>query len=241
MRSIAFAVCLSVLVGTTAGQAARIPFVGCPSDGQNGPQPVPRGKARAVDIVPRFAARLAFYRGAYDGGVIAPRGWHCVSLYGSNGAFLVVTPQARTANDLLFHHTLITGPAIQMSYVLGGTSGRFEVASVAARYFPKYRAFVDAIIREKLVPPRDFVFSPYPADRFIHREDRWVQVETPPHMKGLGTSSRLRADDLPIRSVAHIDDRDGDPNLTQLTIKLLPEARDLLPIIAGQVRQSPEP
>jgi hypothetical protein len=135
---------------------------------------------------------------------------------------------------LLLHHRSIARPAIQFSTMLGDTCGRFEVASIAARYFPRRRAFVNAVIAEKIEPATDFVFVPFLGDRFVRRDGRRVEVETPSHATGLGTRSRLIADSLPIRSVAIVD---GDPpDLLALTVKLPPEAHDLLPAIAGQLR-----
>ena len=32
--------------------------------------------------------------------VLAPRGWHCIEMYGSGGAFLLVTPEPHSADEL---------------------------------------------------------------------------------------------------------------------------------------------
>src|ERR1700729_1277487 len=63
-----------------------VPFVGCASDGQMGPQKAPNGKNLAVAIPAAMANRLAYYKGENSSGVLAPRGWNCFSTYGSNGA-----------------------------------------------------------------------------------------------------------------------------------------------------------
>jgi len=213
--------------------AAVVPFVGCPSDGQIGPEPAPTGKDKTVTLDPRVAARVAFYQSKYDAGLLAPRGWHCIALEGSNGSILFVLPARRTADSLLTDAG-IAGPGIQLTTSLGETSGRFEVARIVARYFPQRRAFVTSVIAEGIEPASHFPFGAYPADRVVQRDGRRIEVETPPEAQGLGSASRLRPDGLPIRSVAVIE---GDPpNLVLLTVKLPFSLRALLPAIAGQLR-----
>ena len=46
------------------------------------------------------AAQLAYYA-SRDLGVLAPRGWHCLGLEGSNGSVLIVTPEPHGAADLM--------------------------------------------------------------------------------------------------------------------------------------------
>ena len=119
-----------------------VPFVGCASDGQAGPQAAPSGKSLTVTIPAGVAQRLAYYKAEYSAGVLAPRGWHCFSTYGSNGASLFVSPEPMDSKTLLsLDWKGFTGPAIQISVSDGGTSGRFEVAKVIARVFPEYKAF----------------------------------------------------------------------------------------------------
>src|SRR6185437_17145662 len=67
-------------------------------------------------------------------GVFAPAGWHCRTWYGSAGAYTVVTPDAPPANSDLAH--TLSGPAVEVEEKSGGTSGRFQVAEVSARFFP---------------------------------------------------------------------------------------------------------
>ena len=51
-------------------------------------------------ISPAAALRLAYYKAQYGPGVLAPRGWHCFSTYGSDGANLFVSPDAIDAKAL---------------------------------------------------------------------------------------------------------------------------------------------
>ena len=46
--------------------SAEVPFVGCKSDGQVGPQDAPIGKPKAIAISPQLAQRVAYYK-ASDG------------------------------------------------------------------------------------------------------------------------------------------------------------------------------
>ena len=66
----------------------QVPFVGCASDGQAGPQAAPAGPSKAVAVPAATAQRLAWYKAQYGPGVLAPRGWHCFSTYGSNAPHL---------------------------------------------------------------------------------------------------------------------------------------------------------
>src|SRR5262245_60398919 len=69
-----------------------VPFVGCRSDGQVGPLEAPTGKSPSMTLAPETARRLAYYKSEYSFGVLAPRGWHCLDLYGSSGDTLYVSP-----------------------------------------------------------------------------------------------------------------------------------------------------
>lgn len=117
---------LAVLFASSTSHAqTTVPFVGCPSDGQTGPLEAPHGKAKAVKLPPAIAAKVAYYHdGQSSRGILAPRGWHCFSTYGSNGSSLFVAPRPLSSNDF-FHDPahLFTSPMIQVSTSLGDTSG----------------------------------------------------------------------------------------------------------------------
>lgn len=207
-----------------------LPFVGCPSDGQIDAQPAPKGARQPVDLDPRVAARLAFYKSDYNEGVIAPRGWHCVALEGSNGSVLFVTKAPVNATALMFAKgRTVTGPAIQLNDRIGDTSGRWEVATLISRYFPSRMAFVRDIIKDGFGVAADFPRGPYAGDRLISRKPDRVEYETPPHTRGLGTAGRLLPNGEPIRSVALLI---GDtPDSWQLAVRLDAGTRDLMPLI----------
>src|SRR5689334_17256314 len=71
--------------------------------GRQSNRPVPAPDVLSeVPVVPEIVAGdLAHYVAASGPGVLAPRGWHCLGLHGSNGNQLVVTPEVHDARDLL--------------------------------------------------------------------------------------------------------------------------------------------
>lgn len=214
---------LLIIAAFVAGAAAAappgsadVPFVGCPSDGQTGPQPAPVHRE-----VPRLgavaASRLAFYASG-DLGVLAPRGWHCFGLYGSNGSILVVTPQRLGARELLSPESqALRGPAVQVTLSLGGTSGRFEVARVVARAFPAQMDFARRVEAEDI--GGRFPTGPYPSDHMVRLRPLAVAYRTPGGRQGLGTDSRLAPDDRPIDGLAILDTAD-DWTLLKIDVRL---------------------
>ena len=170
------------------GSAAQIAIVGCASDGQAGPQQAPTGKSKAVAIPAGVGQRLAYYKAEYGAGVLAPRGWHCFSTYGSNGSNLFVTPDPIDPKALFSDSWKgFSGQAIEVSVSSGGTSGRFEVAKIIARVFPEYKAFAENVIAEGIEPASSFPFGPYPKDKLTYRSKSIVEFETPANTQGLGT------------------------------------------------------
>jgi hypothetical protein len=59
--------------------AEKVPFVGCPGDGQQGPVAGKKGPPKSVEIDAAAAHELAWYQGLDSLGVLAPRGWKCRS------------------------------------------------------------------------------------------------------------------------------------------------------------------
>jgi hypothetical protein len=216
-----------------------VPFVGCKSDGQGGPLEAPKGKSKILPIAKEKAQRLAYYKAEQGVGVLAPRGWYCFETYGSNGGSLFVSSQPIDA-DTLFSTSWkgFTGPVIQMSAELGGTSGRFGVARIIARVFPAHRAFVRKVIAEGIERAGDFPSGPYPNDKLIYRSKETVEYETPAHTDGMGTQSRLQKNGDPIRGVAILVGPDTD--LFSLAMRLPYETNDLAPIIIQQVERDAE-
>ena len=232
---------------TTSAQAApaakpaqsagvTVPFVGCASDGQAGPQPVPSGKSLAVAIPAAMAQRLAYYKSGYGPGVLAPHGWNCFSNYGSDGSNLFVSPDPINTSDLSsMDWKGFTGQVIEVSEMDGGTSGRFEVAKIIARVFPAYKTFAQNVIAEGIEPANDFPFGPFSSDKLTYRGKNIVEFETPANQQGLGTDSRLQANASPIDGVAIIAGADSD--LVQLSARIPASDSDLIPALVGQAEK----
>jgi hypothetical protein len=196
-----------------------VPFVGCEADGQLGPVKAPSGKSKQVSISADLANRLAYYKSEHGLGVLAPRGWFCFGVYGSNGSALYVSPERVTARQVLSSTwTGFTGPAIELAEETGDTSGRFGVGRVIARVFPDQKSFAERVIAEGIEPASSFPFGPYPDDKLTYRSKQVVEYDTPANSEGLGTNSRLRKNANPIRGVAILI---GDtPDLMLLAVRL---------------------
>jgi hypothetical protein len=219
--------------GTTS---ADVPFVGCKSDGQVGPQDAPIDRAKTIAISPQLAQRVAYYKASDGEGVLGPRGWYCFGTYGSDGTNLYVTPMPLKSADLFSNSPKgISSYGIQLSESNGDTSGRFAVAQIIARVFPAHSAFVRRVIAEGVEPAISFPYGPYPADKLTYKSKETVEYVTPPNTEGLGTKSFLIKDAHPIDGVALLTGE--ELSLTHLSVRLSPEMSDLLPVIIRQVEQ----
>ena len=232
------------LTGTNAADANRnstvsIPFVGCASDGQVGPVKPPQGGLKRIPVPATAAPRLAYYSAKGGPGVLGPRGWSCFEAYGSNGNFLYLSPEPINGNVVISDHWKgFTGPAIQISEVYGGTSGRFEVAKVIARVFPAHLGFVRNVAAEGFAQTSDFPTGPYPADKLTYKNADTVEYETPPNQTGLGTDSRLVKSGEAIYGVAILSGEDTD--LTLVAVRPGPEYVGLVPVVVREVeREAP--
>ena len=207
-----------------------VPFKGCASDGQVGPQEAPDGKSTSVQTSPRVAHQLAYYRSAQGLGVLAPRGWYCFGTYGSGGDTLFVTPQPiDTTNIFSAGQTAFSGPAIEISRRFGDTSGRFTVAEVIARVFPAYKSFVTAVMEGFDLP---VPFGPYPNDMLTYKGKTVVEYKTPAKTEGLGTRTRLTKNDSPIFGAAILVG--PTPDLLFLSVRLPDDLTGLTSIIVRQ-------
>ncbi|HEV8074924.1 MAG TPA: hypothetical protein VGP66_03710 [Candidatus Acidoferrum sp.] len=214
----------------------RVPFVGCKSDGQVGPREEPTGESKLVAIPASETKRLAYYASEGGWGVLGPSGWYCFGTYGSSGATLYVSPQPIVVSEL-FSKTWggFPGPVIEIAHEYGDTSGRFAVAKVIARVFPKRRAFVNKVIKEEIESASSFPFGPYPKDKLVYKAEDIVEYETPANTEGLGTYSRLKANAYPIKGVAML--LGNTPDLTHLAVRLSPGTADLAPSIMQQAEK----
>jgi len=220
---------LIFLCSALSAQKVRVPFVGCPAEGQSDPWKAPTGTNKAVEIGAKEAQKLAYYKPWFGSGVHAPRDWHCFATYGSDGVSLFVSPRPIKLHDLFgLGRRGFTGPVVQIDNLDGSTSGRFEVAQVVARAFPARKAFVTNVI-EIFGGASDYKFGPYPQEKVIVQTDRLVDFRTPPHSEGLGTMSRLKANNDPVDGVAILDGPTLD--LLMLRVRLPRELSSLAPAI----------
>jgi hypothetical protein len=150
--------------------------------------PVDAPRPRAPPAIAGASAALLAYYASVDEAVLAPRGWSCRYRFGSSGDVLTVTPKAGAGSDC---------PGVVSARSNGGTSGRFEVAKVAARIFPSARSFVQDVINEHLPGSEDIHFGAYGADKVIRLKPTEVEYETPPQRIGLGSDNGRHA--WPIR------------------------------------------
>lgn len=218
--------------------AVSVPFVGCKSDGQVGPQGAPSGTRLSVPISPKTSQALAYYKSMGSFGVLAPRGWYCLGIYGSGGDALLVSPQPIDAASIFSTKwDGFAGPAIAVSHRYGDTSGRFRVAEIIARAFPTYKAFATAVM-EEIAPARSFTFGPYPKDVLNYKSNRLVEYRTPAQTDGLGTHSWLKKNGTPIEGVAML--LGETPDLVLLSVRLPPELSGLTSVIVRQVERDAE-
>jgi hypothetical protein len=216
---------------------AKVPAVGCPQDGQVGFQDPP-ALPETVDVtVPqRTEQSLAFYS-AYEGmesGILAPRGWNCFGTYGSAGSTLYVVPHQLSGEILDRPEKVKDGFAVIKSISLGDTSGRFAVAKIGGRIFPRARAFAVGVRNEGVDDPKDFVFKPWPADRIIYLSDYAASYMTPPGAVGLGTAFGLSPGKEQIFGLVFLTDiegKNGGPVLEGISVRLSQGDQQLYPPI----------
>ncbi len=209
-------------------------FVSCDSDGQTGPQSGPASIEEAPHAPVIADAALAYYA-SNDLGVLAPLNWHCVGLYGSNGAILIVTPELHTVGEFLNADTPLFGPAVQLTFRYAGSSGRVDVARVVARLFPARKDFVDRVVASGSATRNDFPSGPFPRDVLTRPNDREADFETPANYNGMGTLSKLVKNASPITGAAILS---SDNDLLLVDIRLPDDLRGLAPAIIDSLRAS---
>jgi hypothetical protein len=163
--------------------------------------------------------------------VLAPRGWHCLGLEGSDASSLVITPEPHGFAD---RHDL-RGPAVLITLSFGGTSGRFAVAGAIARYFPSKRDFANQVADDGLMEG-PMPSGPYPADRIERPSANVVRFTTPAGTHGQGTDSLLAVTADPVLGAVLLVDSDDEPNLIQVSVRLPVQDRALAERIVDQVQ-----
>jgi hypothetical protein len=197
--------------------------VACPAIGGAGaepraaPHPAPKSLPNQTTV---GAARIAYYRAAEGPGVFAPRGWHCQTWSGSNGAFIIVTP---SAPPQIIPREPVKGRGVMAIESYGGTSGRFDVAEVSARLFPDVMADFIARVKAEGFPSPDFSkIKPYPDDKYTYLNPKLVTFTTPAHHDGIGTGIFVPSAD-PVRGVVSLAAGDDhETTVLQYDLRLSP-------------------
>jgi hypothetical protein len=214
---------------------ADVPTVGCPQDGQVGPQDAPALPQAIRVIIPGGMSLPLTYYAAEEGmGVLAPKGWDCFGTYGSDGAILYVVPHKLGEPILDRLDKVKASPAVIRRFLIGGTSGRFPIAKISARIFPRARTFVDGVRAERIDTSR-YVFTPWPADRLTRLSDFAVSYTTPANKDGLGTALGLARGRDPVSGLVFLSDIEGQddgPFLDGISVRLERSDQALYPAIA---------
>ncbi|MBL0159372.1 MAG: hypothetical protein IPP47_20035 [Bryobacterales bacterium] len=223
-----------VAAAGTAG--VTVPFVGCKSDGQAGPREAPEGEPVSVPISREAAEGLAYYSSDAASGVLAPRLWSCLGVYGSGGDALLVSPDPIGAKNLFSKNWHgFSGPAVVLSHRLGDSMGRFDVAEVIARVFPAYMPFVAQVAELFSQPAATFPLGPYPGDVVTYQSSRMVEFRTRANREGLGTRSWLTKSAHPIDGVAMLVGE--TPDLLILSVRLPTGSAKLVPVIVKRFEE----
>jgi hypothetical protein len=156
-----------------------------------------------VPITSKAAQALAYFATVPGSGVLAPRDWYCLGIYGSGGGALLVSPQPIDSAKIFSRDwSGFSGPAIEISHTFGDTSGRFQVAEIIARVFPAYKAFVKGVMVMFGMPTNSFAFGPFPKDVLSYKSNRLVEYKTPAQTDGLGTHLWIKKNSSPIEGMA---------------------------------------
>ena len=154
--------------------------------------------------------------------VLAPRGWHCFYRYGSSGNILLIAPVEDVANT---EGIGVTRPGVVVSFFYGDTSGRFVVATYAARLFANtQRDFVERVIAEGIMPQEEFPYGPYPDDILTYDGPNRVVFETPAGKKGIGNAGKISS--ATIHGTVTLSE-DDDPYVVIRRVVLPPELQHL--------------
>lgn len=233
-----------MLRGPVWGQAAgvSVTFVGCKVHSMEGESEEPKDKDPVLMIDAEAARRLSDYTTG-GLGILAPRGWHCLGLFGTGGGSLYISPSP-VNEATIFEKTWdgFKGPLIEFETADAEFgAGRLVVAEGIARAFPAYRTFVISLLEEFHF--EDFELPSGPGnDSLLWKSNEVVEFHTPAQTGGSGTSGRLQRSSDPVDGVMILfPDPGGDATgLWRLSVRLPPDAADLTPTIIQQLEREAE-
>lgn len=170
---------IAALLSPNLCAQAEVPFVGCPSIGQQ-ERPAPVGKPKRLPLTAAEAGQLSFYRAGNGMELLGPRGWHCIGIEGSSGISVHLRPQPPYTGrgDLLE----LRGDGLVAVEILW-TSGRASVAEMIFRLFPKEREAALSTLRDF---GDTYSVEVYPWDRYTYRNPSLVEFVTHRDSDGLG-------------------------------------------------------
>lgn len=133
-----------------------------------------------------------------------------------------------------------SGFAIEIRLEDGTSSGRFDVANLISRVFPRFRNFAEEV--RDLDPDLNIVLptGPFTTDKLTYRGSSVVEFETPASRKGLGTeNSFLRPSATSIFGVAMLlgDHPQNVPSALVVTTRLPASLGRLAPAIVREAER----
>src|SRR5262245_12101598 len=206
----------------------KVPAAPCLTTGMTGETSLPNLPTAFILKVPaQLAGKLAYYKGTGAKGVLGPRGWTCRQYFGSSGSRLKIAPTGGAFQDDAKYESSMkySGELIERSLSIGDTSGRSEVARVAARIFPIVNDFVDQLREQGII---DRSVDPLPGDTYFHLSPTVAVFRTEQDEEGIAG----RANGVPMLGLAYLMKEPGQaPDLTLLKARLTTANGDLVAII----------
>ncbi len=212
---------------------ANVPYVGCASDGQLGPQPPPKPSKPTPRLPASAASRLAYYASVNNRRAGAARMALLFSVRFKRSERLRDARAHRRPNPYPRRGVTLQRRRHRVQLHTGGTSGRFEVAKVSSKFFPIAHGLVASVAKEEkeIGIPFDLSGNEFRNDQIVSRTDKVVRFITPAGKHGLGTDDRFVPNRSPVAGLAALVFDDGETDLMLLNARLPLKDRDLLPAI----------
>jgi hypothetical protein len=230
LKAITLAVLFGSVLQAQFGTPVTVPLVGCETVGPMGSAAAPGDSTMDVAINPAFTDQFAFYQAEQGQGVLAPRGWQCVAMYGRGTVLLVVMPKVDRAIAAA-GKLQIAGPAVAVESAdgTGMSPGKLAVAALCARLFPVRQDWARTTLEEVGVKAPA---GPYAHDVLTYESDVSVQFRTPAKQEGFGTEMFGQGTD-PIDGTALLMGQDS----LLVQVRLPDAQRKLTSSILKQVQQ----
>ncbi len=185
------------------------------------------------------AKRLAYYTTGFVG-VLAPRGWSCVTFENAGGFEFWVTPEPYKTT---MRQPLGTGPFVRIFAANGDSnfSQHLAIATVAARFFPQHAAYVKEVIAENERNGGDHSFTipigPLSTDRITRRSATVVEFVTQPNQDGTGTEFGIAKNASPVFGAAFLPS--DESGVRVVAVRLPDDLKALVPTIVASANPRP--